>query len=114
MRTAWILALFLAAGCASIESTWKSVTDANLERTFYAPVARVKPAFVATLAQMGMPISAIETLRGNETIKSRKDDKSVAIEIERVSSNATRVRVTGSSDAAHQIMRETEKRLGAG
>ncbi|MNC90857.1 hypothetical protein D3C83_70100 [compost metagenome] len=61
---------------------------------------------------MGMPISEIAVRGKNEVIKSRKADKSVEIEIERVSATSTRVRVSGSDQA--RIMSETEKRLTAG
>lgn len=115
MRTALILAfsltLSLAAGCASLPS---SFPGSGLTKTFDAPIARVKPAFVSTLAQMGMPISAIETRGSNEVLKARKADKSVEIEFERLGPSSTRVRVTGSGGDAGQVMRETEKRLAAG
>jgi hypothetical protein len=113
MRTALILAfsliLSLSAGCASFAPGFPG---SGLTKTFEVPIARVKPAFVSTLAQMGMPISAIETRGRNEVLKARKADKSVEIEFERLGPASTRVRVTGSGDAAGQIMRETEKLLG--
>ncbi|HVP07921.1 MAG TPA: hypothetical protein VMT02_00240 [Burkholderiales bacterium] len=113
-RAAFVLALTLLSGCSTIESTWKGLTGASVERTFNAPIARVKPAFISTLSQMGMPIAAME-LRGKaEVVKARKADKSVEVEIERLSASSTRVRVTGSDDAiAGQVMRETERRLSA-
>jgi hypothetical protein len=111
MRTALILALSLilslVAGCASFPGS-------GLTKTFEVPIARVKPAFVTTLVQMGMPIAAIETRGGKEVLKARKADKSVEIEFERLSATSTRVRVSGNDDAASQVMRETEKRLNSG
>lgn len=116
MRTALIfafsLALSLVAGCASFAP---GLPGSGLTRTFEAPIARVKPAFVTTLSQMGMQISAIELRGKNEVLRARKGDRSADIELERLNANATRVHVKGSDDAtASQIMRETEKRLGAG
>jgi hypothetical protein len=112
MRTPLILAfslvLSLAAGCSSLPP---SFPGSDLTKTFELPIARVKPAFVSTLAQMGMPISAIETRGNNEVLKARKADKSVEIEFERLGPASTRVRVTGSGETAGQVMRETEKRL---
>ena len=112
MKTALIFAfslvLSLVAGCASFAPGFPG---SGLTRTFEAPIARVKPAFVSTLAQMGLPVSAIETRGGNEVLKARKADKSVEIEFERLGATSTRVRVTGSSEAAGQVMREAEKRL---
>ncbi len=101
-----MLALALVAGCGS----FPGLPGSGLSKTFELPIARIKPAFVATLTQRGMPISAIETRGRNEVIKSRKADKSVEIEFERLTATSTRVRVSGSDEA--QIMRETDKRLG--
>jgi len=107
--------LNLVAGCASIESAWQSVTGASVEKTFNVPIARVKPAFVSTLNQMGMPIAAIEVRGKSEVVKAKKADKRVEVEIERLGASSTRVRVSGSDDATTgQVMRDTEKRLGAG
>jgi len=115
MKTALIVAISLVVslvtGCASFAPGFPG---SGLTRTFEAPIARVKPAFVSTLAQIGMPISAFETRGGNEVLKARKADVSVEIEFERLNATATRVRVTGSSETAGQVMRETEKRLAAG
>jgi hypothetical protein len=116
MKIALILALSLVlslvSGCTSFAPGFPG---SGLSRTFEAPMARVKPAFVSTLSQMGMPISAIE-LRGKvEVVKARRGDKSAEVELERMSAGSTRVRVKGSDDAtASEIMRETEKRLGTG
>jgi hypothetical protein len=112
VKSAWLIALCLVAGCASFDSKGPSGGLSGTTRTFAAPIARVKPAFVSTLAQMGMPISAIETRGGTEVLKAGKADKRVEIEIERLSPASTRVRVTGSDH--DQIMRETEKRISGG
>ncbi len=111
---AFVLTLALLPGCASIESAWKSATGASVEKTFNAPVARVKPAVISTLSQMGLPIAAMEVHGKSEVVKARKADKSVAVEIERLNASSTRVRVSGSDEAiAGQVMRETERRLSA-
>ena len=105
----------LLAGCAAVQDTWQNVTGAAVERTFNVPIARVKPAFVSTLSQMGLQISAVETNGKFEVVKARKGDRSVAIQFERLDASSTRVRVSGSDGAtADQVMRETEKRLAAG
>jgi hypothetical protein len=106
------LVLSLVAGCTSFAPGFPG---SGLTRTFEAPIARVKPAFVSTLSQMGMQMSAIELRGKNEVLRARKGDRSADIELERLNANSTRVHVKGSDDAtASQIMRETEKRLGAG
>lgn len=116
MKTALIFAfsliLSLVAGCASFAPGFPG---SGLTRTFEAPITRVKPAFVTTLSQMGMQISAIELRGKNEVLRARKGDRSADIELERQNANSTRVHAKASDDAtASQIMRETEKRLGAG
>jgi hypothetical protein len=115
MRTALIFAfslvLCVVAGCATSPPGFPG---SGLTRTFEAPIARVKPAFVSTLAQIGLPVSAIEIRGGNEVLKAKKAGKSVEIEFERLGAASTRVRVTGSSETAGQVMRETERRLAAG
>ena len=111
LKFALPLLLALAAGCASDGGFTLPGSLGGVTRTFSVPVARVKPAFVTTLTQMGMPISAVEVRGRNEVIKSKKADKSVEIEIERLGAASTRVRVSGSDQA--RIMSETEKRLSA-
>jgi len=112
MRNALIVALGLALACLTGCETFNRGTDTpwgGVTKTFDIPIARVKPAFVTTLTQMGMPISAIEVRGKNDVVKSRKADKSVEIEFERLGASSTRVRVTGSDQAA--ILRETERRM---
>jgi hypothetical protein len=107
-----LLAFALVAGCSSIDNAWQGITAPGVVRTFNLPVARVKPAFVSTLNQLGMPISALEVRGKNEVVKARRADRSAEIEFERLGNSSTRVRVSGSDEA--QIMREAEKRLRAG
>lgn len=109
---AFILSLIFLSGCASIERNWRDATSTGVVRTFNLPIARVKPAFVSTLNQMGMPISALEVHGKNEVVKARRADRSAEIEFERLGTSSTRVRVSGSDEA--RIMREAEQRLRAG
>jgi hypothetical protein len=113
MKLAWIAVLTLVAGCASLGGTTPST------RQFNAPMARVKPAFISTLASMGMAISALEVRGGREVLKARKAGSEVEIELESVSRSATRARVSARSGgllydeaAASRIMRQAEKLLG--
>ena len=103
-----MLLLALAAGCSSFSGFSPG------SRQFDAPIARVRPAFVATLSQLGMPITSIENRGGSEVLKSRKSGQSIEIEMERLSAASTRVRISGSGELPAQIMRETEKRIGGG
>ena len=104
MRALAFSVLVLLAGCASLG------VDAPGTRTFNAPMARVKPAVISSLAGMGMRIASLEVRGGREVLKARKADKSVEIEFERLGPTSTRVRVSGSDQAA--VLRETGKRLG--
>jgi hypothetical protein len=104
VRALAFLALILLAGCTSLG------TATPAYRTFNAPMARVKPAVISSLAGMGMRISSLEVRGGREILKARKADKSVEIEFERLGPASTRVRVTGSDQAA--VLRETGKLLG--
>ena len=111
-HAAFILSLIFFPGCASLDSAWQRATGAGVVQTFNLPIPRVKPAFVSTLNQLGMPISALEVRGKNEVVKARRADRSAEIEFERLGTSSTRVRVSGSDEA--QIMREAEKRLRAG
>jgi hypothetical protein len=105
--------LALAAGCSSTGGGFSlpESLGGGVTKTFKVPVAKVKPVFVGTVSSMGMAIAAVEMRGKNEVVKARRADRSVEMEFERVDANSTRVRVTGSDQAA--IMREAEKRLGA-
>jgi len=112
-RALALLALALAAGCASIGGTSPST------RQFAAPMARVKPAFVSTLASMGMMVSSLEVRGGHEIIKARKAGSEVEIDLEPVGRTATRARIAAKSGgllydeaAASRIIRQAERILG--
>lgn len=114
MRYALVLALFLLAGCGSLDSVRPS-GGAGTSKTFEAPIARVKPAFVSTLAQMGMTISSLETHGKREVLKARKGSSRVELEMERLGASSTRVRVdAGDAAAAGRIIRQAEKLLASG
>lgn len=113
MRLTWIIVAALAAGCASPGGTTPST------RQFNAPMARVKPAFISTLASMGMAISALEVRGGREVLKARKAGSEVEIELEAVSRSTTRAQVAARSGgllydeaAASRIIRQAERLLG--
>ena len=113
MKFVFLIALSLIVGCASLGGTAPS------ERTFAAPMARVKPAFISTFASMGMMISSIEVRSGREVLKARKGGNEVEVELEALSRTATRARVAARSggllyddDAASRVIRHAEKLLG--
>ncbi len=114
MKYALVLALSLLASCGSFDGV-RPFVGSGTSRTFDAPISRVKPAFVSTLAQMGMTISAIETHGKREVLKARKGSSRVELEMERLGANSTRVRVDAGDDAAAgRIIRQAEKVLASG
>ena len=116
MRLALIIALFLTAGCSSFDISRPFAQGAT--RTFNASIARVKPAFVTSLVQMGMSISSIETRGGLEVLKAKRSGSSVEVEFERLGPASTRVRVatyagsTYDAAGASKVIQQTEKLLG--
>jgi len=119
MKYLLVFVLCLIAGCASLDGTGPSSGTTGAVRTFNAPIGRVKPAVVSTIAQMGMSISAIETRGGREILKARKAGSSVEVEFERLGPASTRMRVVmnagPSYDAAgtSRFIQQTEKALAA-
>jgi len=109
--------LFLLSGCASSPFDGSRLVGgpSPTTRTFEVPIARVKPAFISTLAPMGMTVAALETRGKSEVIRARKAGSEVEIELEPLGRTSTRARVaakTGSEDNATAIMRQAEKLLG--
>jgi hypothetical protein len=101
MRIFSILAVALIAGCASFNGIGPFGGPSGATRTFAAPIARVKPAVVSTLAQMSMAISSIETRDGHEVVKARKAGSSVEVEFERLGPSSTRIRVVMNTGASY-------------
>jgi hypothetical protein len=114
-----VFVLCLIAGCASFDGTGPSGGPAGISRTFAAPIARVKPAAVSTIAQMGMSISSIETHGGREIVKARRAGSSVQVEFERLGPSSTRMRVVLNAGASYdaagtaRFIQQTEKLLAA-
>jgi hypothetical protein len=101
MKSALLVAMCLLAGCASFDGAGPFGGPSGATRTFAAPIARVKPAVVSTLAQMGMAIASIETRDGREVIKARKAGSSVEVEFERLGPASTRVRVVMNAGTSY-------------
>jgi hypothetical protein len=117
MKHLWILTVAMLAGCASFDGI--APRSAGAQRTFDAPIARVKPAMVSTLVGMGMTISSLEARGGRDVLKAGKSGSRVEVEFERLGPASTRVHVAASNGGlsydkatAAKIMLETEKLLG--
>jgi hypothetical protein len=88
-------------------------------RTFTAPLAEVKAASLDTLSLMGIRVDGFETTDHGETISGTASRRSVEIELEPISSKATRMKVVTKNGGifydgatATEIVLQTEKALG--
>jgi hypothetical protein len=97
----------------------------NLEgvaaRTFTAPAASVKGASLAALQRMGLGLEGTESLETSELIRARSANRSIEIELEPITEQLTRMRITARSTSllydtatAQELVQQTEKMLDAG
>jgi hypothetical protein len=112
-----LLAPLLIAGCGSIGGGPLGGTVAST-RTFEAPMTRVKPAVVSTLASMGMRITSLDAQGARETIRAKKGASGVRVELESLGRASTRMRVAadGGPDesAGAKVLEQTAKLLASG
>ena len=96
----------------------------NLEgvaaRTFTAPPASVKTASLAALQRMGLTLEGSETLEASEIIRARSANRDIEIELEPITDQLTRMRITARSTSllydtatALELVQQTEKSLDA-
>jgi hypothetical protein len=121
-------ACMLMTGCETVAVALlgagaSSAIRYNLEgiagRTFTAPLAAVKSASLAALDRMGLSLDSTSTYEGGETIYARAPTRDIEIELEPITSQLTRLRVTakgGSSflydnSTAIELVAQTEKQL---
>ncbi|HYR37039.1 MAG TPA: DUF3568 family protein [Burkholderiales bacterium] len=95
--------------------------DGVASRTFTAPVAAVKSASLAALERMGLALDSTSRFDAGETLFARAENRDIEIEIEPISKQATRVRVTAKGGSffydnatALELVQQTEKLLDAG
>lgn len=88
-------------------------------RTFTASLDEVKAASLDTLSLMGIRVDGFETIENGELITGSAIRRKVEIELEPISSKATRMRVTTKNggifydgSTATEIVLQTEKALG--
>ena len=93
--------------------------NGGASRTFTAPLAEVKAATLDTLSLMGIRVDGSESTDQGETITASASRRSIEIELESISSKATRLRVITKngglfydSATATEIVLQTEKALG--
>ncbi len=113
LRCCFSLCVLVLSGCATVERALPQ------SRTYAAPMARVKPAMVSTLAGMGLRMTALEARAGREILKARKPGAEVEIELESVNRTSTKARVSASTggllndaDLTSRIFRDAGRILG--
>jgi len=113
------VAVALAGAGASTAVTYSF--NGGVSRTFTAPLAEVKAASLDTLSLMGIRVDGFETTTQGETISGSAIQRSVSVDLEPISSRATRMRVVArnsgiffDSATATEIVLQTEKALGMG
>jgi len=95
--------------------------DGVASRTFTAPVAAVKSASLAALERMGLALDSTTSFDAGETIFARAQNRDIEIDIEPISHQATRARITAKGGSlfydnatAIELVQQTEKLLDAG
>jgi hypothetical protein len=84
-------------------------------------VAAVKSASLAALERMGLTLDSSSPFEAGETLYARADNRDIEIEIEPISKQATRVRITAKGGSlfydnatAVELVQQTEKLLDPG
>jgi len=95
--------------------------DGVASRTFTAPVAAVKSASLAALERMGLALDSTSSFDAGETIFARAQNRDIEIELEPITEQLTRMRITARSTSllydnatALELVQQTEKMLDAG
>lgn len=129
IRTAVLgLWLLLLAGCDPVSLTLFGVGAGTgvghtlggiAYNTFTEPLPKVKKAALVALNRMAIKVGAITKVEGGENITAQASDRDITIELEAISTNTTRMRVTArkstalmDSATAVEIILQTEKVLG--
>jgi hypothetical protein len=86
-------------------------------RTFSVPATRVKGATLTALQRMSIKVTASSKVEGSEVIKATANNREIEVELEPLTPNTTRMRVTAKnglfydSATATEIILQTEKAL---
>ena len=115
------VALTLAGlgGSAAVSHTLNGITY----RTFTVSSTRVKTATVSALNRMGIKVVSSGKIDKTNTdvLKAKASDRDIEIQLEPISANSTRMRVTAKSDGifydsatSTEIVLQTERVLGNG
>jgi hypothetical protein len=92
--------------------------DGVAARTFTASAASVKNASLAALERMGLALDGTDSYEAGEIIRARSPNRSIEIELEPITPQATRMRITAhtpglfyDSATATELVQQTEKIL---
>jgi Protein of unknown function (DUF3568) len=115
------LTLFgVGAGVATGTSVGYTL-DGYAYRTFTAPLPQVEGATRTALNRMGIKIGATAKTEQGKAIAATGKDREIEVELEVISSNATRMRTVAKQGfffkdraTATEIILQTEKALGVG
>jgi hypothetical protein len=126
-----LAAAFLQGGCAAVALTAAGVGMGTavshtlggiVYRTFAAPHDKVRRSTIAALGRMQIKVLEAKHDGNREVIKARAADRDIALEIESLTPNTTRLTVTATKDGgfirdgatATEIILQTEKFVGPG
>lgn len=122
------LGLCLVSGCVPVEVTALGVGSSTAVtqtlngityRTFTASSSKVKNATLVALNHMEIKLVSTERDKGVEILHAKASGRTVEIQLDPISSNTTRMRVTAKSDGlfydsatATEIILQTERVMG--
>lgn len=105
---------------AGASAAFRYNMDGVAARTFTASAADVKSASLGALERMGLSLDSSTPLEGSEVIIARAPNREIELELEAITKQATRLRVTarGSSifydnATAQELVQQTGKILDA-
>jgi hypothetical protein len=94
--------------------------DGVAARTFTAPAAEVRTASLGAIERMGLSMNSTSTFEGGEVIYARSQNREIELELEPITKQATRVRVTARGGSilydnatAIELVQQTGKMLDA-
>jgi hypothetical protein len=110
---------FLGAGVGTAAGTGTAYTlDGVAYRTFTAPLDDVRRATSTSLKRMDMRVKSDQAVESGRSIVALASDRTVAIELEKLTARTTRMRVTAKHRAvfrdrstAGEIIAQTERAL---
>ncbi len=126
-----ILISLLATGCAAVALTAAGIGGGVAAshqmgglayRTFTAPIPKVRTAVLAALKKMDIKPNRTETIELGERVVAFAGDRTIEVELESLTSNATRIRVVVKREGgmvvdaatAVEIINQTEVAFGRG